>query len=114
MNAKAKYNSVGFRKKYWEKGEVAENITEAELKLPEMKHFELSGQIPKSSETLSPNDDLPDDDSPVTLSEFGNRQALEQYTKAQLIEKLQEKKVEVPTNLNKEKLIDMCIKNGAA
>lgn len=39
MDYKAKYRSAGFRNKFWEKGQVAKNVTSKELKLGEIKHF---------------------------------------------------------------------------
>ncbi len=40
-NYRAKYNSCGFRKRFWFKNEIAYNVTKEESLLSEIKHFIL-------------------------------------------------------------------------
>jgi hypothetical protein len=40
MDMRAKYRSCGFRGRLWELGQIASNITDKEMKMSEMKHFE--------------------------------------------------------------------------
>lgn len=107
INAIAKYASCGFRGKYWEAGEVAENITADESKMKEMKHF----TIQKDNSNPPPDETKHDEITPTTLAEAEQRRQLDLLNKTQMIEKLIAAGVDVPGNLNKEALINLCIQN---
>jgi len=105
MDIRAKYKSYGFRKKLWEVGEIARNVTEEEFKMPEMKHFEPvgGGKIPVPVK----------DEQPITLKEIGEQSDLILKTNKELKALLDEKGIEYPPNINKAGLIELLTGGGA-
>ncbi len=100
MDIKVKNKSYGFRGRYWDKiGETVPNVTQEELKLPEMKHFtyldgtEIIKHIP-----LGPV--IKNDQKQETL-----KQEWEEKTNVELRALLDEKKIEYPSNAGTEQLI---------
>lgn len=105
MDIRAKYKSYGFRKKFWETGEIARNVTEEEFKMSEMKHFEPvgGGKIPVPVK----------DEQPITLKEMGEQSELILKTNKELKTLLDEKGIEYPPNINKAGLIELLTGGGA-
>jgi hypothetical protein len=97
MDLKAKYPSYGFRKKYWETGEIVENVTAEELKMSEMKHFEKIGNVIT---------EIKSDPVPITLKEVAKQEEYQTMTNNQLKALLDEKGIKYPPNANKQKLVE--------
>lgn len=104
MDIKAKYQSYGFRKKFWEAGEIAENVTADEFKMKEMKHFEPmgGGKIPVP---------VPDE-KPVSLKEVGDQNDLLLKTNKELKALLDGKGIQYPPTANKAMLIELLTRGG--
>lgn len=104
MDIKAKYQSNGFRKKFWEAGEIAENVTADELKMSEMKHFEPvgGGKIPA----------LVLDEKPIALKELGDQNDLVLKTPEELKALLDAKGIKYHPRMGATKLIELLTGGG--
>jgi hypothetical protein len=104
MDIRAKYRAYGFRKKFWETGEIARNVTEEEFKMPEMKHFEPvgGGKIPVPVK----------DEQPITLKEMGEQSELILKTNRELKALLDGKGIQYPPTANKAMLIELLTRGG--
>lgn len=102
MDIKVKVKSYGFRGRWWDKvGEEVHNVTNEELKMPEMKHFTyLDGSEIIKHITLGPV--IKNDQKQEIL-----KQEWEEKTNVELRALLDEKKIEYPSSASTAQLINI-------